>query len=52
MRKRGVNPADVMEQTAAWRKQAAERDLVFNSDWANTQKQEDTAEQPPPPEQD
>ena len=32
MRRRGVNPRDVMEQIASWRAQARERGLVFDSD--------------------
>jgi lambda family phage portal protein len=35
MRKRGVNPRDVMEQTKAWRDKAKERGLVYASDYAN-----------------
>lgn len=34
MRKRGVNPADVMEQIADWRKKSAEHGLKFDSDAA------------------
>lgn len=36
MRKRGVNPRDLLQQTTNWRKQAKEAGLVFNSDVANT----------------
>lgn len=32
MRKRGVNPADVLEQVARWRAAAKEKGLVFESD--------------------
>lgn len=32
MRRRGVNPRDVMEQIASWRAKARERGLVFDSD--------------------
>lgn len=32
MRKRGVNPHDVMEQISTWRKQVAVNELVFDSD--------------------
>lgn len=35
MRKRGVNPRDLLEQVAQWRKETAERGLVFSSDAAN-----------------
>lgn len=35
MRKRGVNPRDVLEQTSTWRKEAAEKGLVFTSNGAN-----------------
>jgi len=35
MRKRGVNPRDVLEQIAAWRKEAAEKSLVFSADNEN-----------------
>lgn len=31
IRKRGGNPRDLLEQVTAWRKQCAERDLVFTS---------------------
>lgn len=34
MRKRGVNPRDMLEQIDAWRKAAKEKGLVFNSDAA------------------
>lgn len=34
MRKRGVNPRDVLEQLATWRKLVAEKGLVVNSDAA------------------
>jgi lambda family phage portal protein len=37
MRKRGVNPRDVMEQMATWRKMAAEKDLTLTSDGANSE---------------
>ncbi len=35
MRKRGVNPDDVLEQIAAWRKKSKEKNMVFKSDYAN-----------------
>lgn len=35
LRKRGVNPRDVLEQIAAWRKQTAERGLRMDSDAAS-----------------
>lgn len=35
MRKRGVNPRDVLEQIDSWRKQAKAKDLIFSSDAAN-----------------
>jgi len=35
MRKRGVNPRDVLEQLAAFRKEAKEKDLLLESDLAN-----------------
>lgn len=31
MRKRGVNPRDMLEQVTAWRKEAKDRDLIFTS---------------------
>ena len=34
IRRRGANPRDVLEQTAEWRRQTAERGLVFSSDAA------------------
>jgi len=34
MRKRGVNPRDVLEQIAEWRRDTSERGLVFTSDAA------------------
>lgn len=37
IRRRGGNPRDVLEQVAAWRKQAAEKELVFSSDAGNDQ---------------
>ena len=37
MRKRGVNPRDTLEQIATWRRQAAERGLVFTSDGAHSE---------------
>lgn len=36
IRERGGNPAGTMEQIATWRKQAEERDLVFDTDAAKT----------------
>lgn len=38
MRKRGVNPRDVLEQIDAWRKQANDKGLVFDSDAAKASK--------------
>jgi len=35
MRKRGVNPRDLLEQVTQWRKETASRGLVFSSDAAN-----------------
>ncbi len=32
LRKQGKNPRDVLEQIATWRRQAKEKELVFNSD--------------------
>lgn len=37
MRKRGVNPRDVLEQITTWRKQAAERELTLTSDGAHSE---------------
>jgi lambda family phage portal protein len=34
LRKRGVNPRDMLEQVAAWRKEVADKGLVFTSDGA------------------
>lgn len=48
MRKRGVNPRDVMEQTARWRQQAQERGLVFNSDARHEQPPAAAPAVPPP----
>lgn len=36
MRKRGVNPRDVLEQIALWRTQVAEKGLVFDSNAGNS----------------
>lgn len=36
LRKRGVNPHDLLEQVTEWRKQSKARDLVFSSDAANS----------------
>jgi lambda family phage portal protein len=38
MRKRGVNPADIMTQIEAWRKKANEKGLTFDSDAEKTSK--------------
>lgn len=46
MRKRGVNPRDVLEQIATFRKEAADKGLKFSSDFSNTT----TAKDEPPPE--
>jgi capsid protein len=35
IRRRGGNPRDVLEQVASFRKEAAEKDLVFSSNAAN-----------------
>lgn len=37
MRKRGINPREMLEQTAAWRKEAKERGLIFTSDGAHSE---------------
>jgi len=37
LRKRGVNPRDMLEQTDTWRKEAKKRGLVFTSDGANAE---------------
>jgi capsid protein len=37
MRKRGVNPRDTLEQIATFRRQAAERGLIFTSDGAHSE---------------
>lgn len=34
LRKRGVNPRDMLEQVSAWRKEVADKGLVFTSDGA------------------
>jgi lambda family phage portal protein len=47
MRKRGVNPRDVLEQITAHRKECAEKGLVFKSNFANQNKGAPPA---PPPE--
>jgi lambda family phage portal protein len=53
MRKRGVNPRDVLEQLAQYRKEADEKGLKFSSNFANTTEaaspaEELTPEAPPP----
>jgi lambda family phage portal protein len=50
MRKRGVNPRDVMEQMATWRKLAAERELTLTSDGANSETAGKPEPQPDPTE--
>jgi lambda family phage portal protein len=50
MRKRGVNPRDVMEQMATWRKLAAERELTLTSDGANSETAGKPEPQPNPTE--
>jgi lambda family phage portal protein len=50
MRKRGVNPRDVLEQMATWRKLAAERDLTLTSDGANSETAGKPEPQPDPAE--
>jgi lambda family phage portal protein len=50
MRKRGVNPMDVLEQLASWRNKCKEKGLVFDSNVANELIQkiiEDTPEEEP-----
>jgi capsid protein len=54
MRKRGVNPRDVLEQIAAHRTEADKKGLVFSSDFANAKgtapaqnKADETDDQPP-----
>lgn len=36
LRKRGVNPRDLLEQVTQWRKEAGDRKLVFTSDASNS----------------
>ncbi|WP_314436975.1 phage portal protein [Massilia timonae] len=48
MRKRGVNPRDVLEQIAAHRKECEEKGLVFGSNFANKDKAAPPASAPPP----
>jgi len=43
IRKRGGNPADVLDQIGDWRKKVAERNLTFSSDAATTQPAAKTA---------
>ena len=52
IRRRGGNPRDVIEQVAAFRKEAAEKDLVFSSNAANAAGvlAAEPAEPPEPPE--
>ena len=50
MRKRGVNPRDVMEQMATWRQLAAERELTLTSDGANSETAGKPEPQPDPTE--
>jgi lambda family phage portal protein len=50
MRKRGVNPRDVLEQILAHREECRKKGLVFASDFANKNKAEAAA--PPPDEED
>jgi lambda family phage portal protein len=50
MRKRGVNPRDVLEQMATWRKLAAERELTLTSDGANSETAGKPEPQPDPTE--
>ena len=49
LRKRGVNPRDMLEQTASWRKKAAESGLIFSSDARNPEGG-GTPPNPPAPE--
>jgi lambda family phage portal protein len=46
LRKRGVNPRDVLEQIATFRKESSDKGLKFSSDFTNTT----TAKTDPPPE--
>lgn len=46
LRKRGVNPRDMLEQTSAWRSEAAKRGLVFTSDGANSETGGEAAPEP------
>jgi lambda family phage portal protein len=50
MRKRGVNPRDVLEQMATWRKLAADRELTLTSDGANSETAGKPEPQPDPTE--
>lgn len=45
MRKRGVNPRDVLEQLVAFRQQAKDKELVLSSDFANQSGSKVPAEQ-------
>lgn len=49
MRKRGVNPRDVLEQIMAHRTECAEKGLVFKSNYANQNKATPPASPPPEP---
>lgn len=54
LRKRGVNPRDMLEQIDAFRKKSKEKGLVFTSDAANstmTAAPSDPSNEPPPPEE-
>jgi len=48
MRKRGVNPRDVIEQLAAFRKEAKEKDLLMDSNPATDMANQGQASSPPP----
>lgn len=49
MRRRGVNPNDVLEQVASWRSKCAAKGLSFNSDAAMEQIIAETLKQPEAP---
>lgn len=48
MRKRGVNPSDVLEQTATFRRKAQEKGLKFSSDFANQSNAAQSSDEPKP----
>jgi lambda family phage portal protein len=51
MRKRGVNPRDVLEQIATFRKEAGDKGLKFSSDYANTNQASQPAPEQPTEDQ-